>query len=152
MGVHLNLLGHELVHLLLTAVIAGFLYWRFRDWKLIIACFLLSIFIDVDHLFDYFAYFGPKINLSSFFDVTSYIEPANKIYVLLHGWEFVIPFWLIGRWVGKKFKVNGSEWAISLTYLGHLFWDNFSFSHHPFAYFFIYRLVNSFSLEKFNAP
>lgn len=139
-----------MVHFVLTAVIAGFLFWRFKDWRLVLIAFLVGIFIDVDHWFDYFAYFGLKLNFSNFFNVASYVIPASKIYVLLHGWEFAIPFWLIGRWLGKKFKIKGLEWAVTLSYLGHLLWDHFSFPHHPLAYSFIYRLVNSFSLESFN--
>lgn len=149
MGAHLNFLGHETIHLILTALIAGFLFWRFKDWRLVIVAFLVGIFIDIDHWFDYFAYFGLKINLSDFFNVASYVIPAGKIYVLLHGWEFVIPLWLIGRWLGEKFKIRGLEWAVGLSYLGHLLWDNFSFSHHPLAYSFIYRLLNNFSLASF---
>ena len=151
MGAHLSFFGHEIVHLVLTGVIAGFLFWRFKDWRLVIVAFLIGIFIDIDHWFDYFAYFSLRINLTDFFNVASYVIPAGKIYVPLHGWEFVIPFWLIGRWIGKKFKVKGLEWAILLAYLGHLFWDQFSFPHHPLAYSFIYRLLNNFSLESFNS-
>jgi len=150
MGAHLNFLGHEMVHFILTAVIAGFLFWRFKDWRLVLVAFVFGIFIDLDHWFDYFAYFGLKISLSNFFNVASYIKPFGKIYVFLHGWEFVIPFWLIGRWMGKKFKIKGLEWAVVLSYLGHLLWDNFSFPHHPLAYSFIYRLLNNFNLESFN--
>jgi len=150
MGAHLNFLGHEMVHFVLIAAIAGLLFWRFKDWRLVSIAFLIGIFIDLDHWLDYFAYFGLKINLSDFFNVASYIKPSGKIYVLFHGWEFVIPFWLIGRWIGRKFKIKGLEWAISLSYLGHLLWDNFSFPHHPLAYSFIYRLLNNFSLESFN--
>jgi len=150
MGAHLNFFGHEMVHLAVTAVIAGFLFWRFRDWRLVIVAFLVGIFIDLDHWFDYFAYFGLRINLSDFFNVTSYVEPAGKIYVLFHGWEFAIPLWLIGRWGGKRLKIKGLEWAVTLSYLGHLLWDNLSFPHHPLAYSFIYRLLNNFSLESFN--
>jgi len=150
MGAHLDFLGHEAIHLILTAVIARFLFWRFKDWRLVLVAFVFGIFIDLDHWFDYFAYFGLRINLTDFFSVTSYVIPSGKIYVLLHGWEFVIPLWLIGRWEGKRLKIKGLEWAVALSYLGHLLWDNFSFPHHPLAYSFIYRLLNNFSLLRFN--
>lgn len=145
-----NFWAHEMVHLILTGVIGGFFYWRYRDWRLILVTVLLGVFIDLDHFFDYFTYFGPTLNLTNFFNAGSYMEPAGKIYVPLHGWEFVIPLWLISKWGGKRFKIKGLEWAISLAYLGHLLWDHFSIHHHLFAYSFIYRLFNNFSLESFD--
>jgi len=68
----------------------------------------------------------------------------------LHGWEFIIIFWLTGKLIGRKIKMRGLEWAISFAYLGHLLWDNFSFVHHPLAYSFIFRLINNFSLKSFS--
>ena len=109
------------------------------------AAFLLGVFVDADHLFDYFAYFGWHFNLVDFFHAGNYMEEAEKVYVLLHGWEFIIPLWLIGRWLGKKAKIKGLEWAVVLAYLAHLLWDNLSFNHHPLAYSFVYRLLHHFS-------
>ncbi|MBU3956769.1 hypothetical protein KKI19_00610 [Patescibacteria group bacterium] len=150
MSAHLNFFGHEIIHLVLTALVAIFLFWRFRDFRLIFASFVFGIFIDVDHWFDYFSYFGLGVNLSNFFDVGSYMEPAGKIYVLLHGWEFVILSWLLGKGIGRKLKIDGLEWAISLSYLGHLLWDSFAVPAPFWAYSFIYRLLSNFSLEGFN--
>lgn len=150
MSIDKFLLVSELQHFLLTLAIALLLFWRYRDWRLIPVCFFFGFLIDVDHLFDYFAYYGLSFNLSRFFDVCSYIEPAGKIYVLLHGWEYVVLFWLIARWFGKRRNLRGLEWAVSLPYFGHLLIDNFSFSHHPLAYSLIFRLLNNFSLVSFN--
>lgn len=141
---------HELIHLLITVLISFFIWRRFRDFRLILVVFLFGIFIDIDHWFDYFAWFGSKINLSNFFNVTSYIHPSGKVYIPLHGWEFILPFWLMGKYLEKKFKIKGLEWSISISYLGHLLWDNFSFTHHPLAYSFLFRLINNFSLKSFN--
>ena len=141
---------HELVHLLLTTLVALFLWWRYRDLRLILAAFLIGIFIDIDHWFDYFVHFGLVINLKNFFNVASYIHQSGKVYIPLHGWEFIIIFWLIGRWLGKIFKIKGLEWAITLAYFGHLLWDQISVSPKPLGYFFIYRLINNFSLKSFS--
>jgi hypothetical protein len=134
----------------MTLGIALIIFWRFHDWRLILVCFLFGFFIDIDHWFDYLVHYGLDINLIRFFDTASYVKPSGKIYVPLHGWEYVFLFWLVGRWLGKKFKIKGFEWAVSLSYFGHLLLDDFSFSHHPLAYSFIYRLLNNFSLKSFN--
>ncbi len=147
----MNFLKDELIHLILALIIGVFFYLKRRDWRLILGALIFGFFVDVDHLFDYFLYFGLKFKLSDFLNVTTYMMSAEKIYVLFHGWEFVIPLWLGGKWLGKRFKIRDLEWVISFAYLGHLFWDNFGISAHPLAYSFIYRLLNGFSLESFDA-
>jgi len=142
-------LVHELIHLFITLLVGIFIWWRYKNWRLILVVFLFGFFIDVDHWFDYFAWFGLKINLRNFFNVSSYIHTAGKTYIPLHGWEWLPIFWLTGKLIGRKIKMRGLEWAILFSYLGHLLWDNFSFSHHPLAYSFIYRLVNNFNLKSF---
>jgi hypothetical protein len=143
-------LVHELIHLLISVLIASFFWWRYRDLRLFFVVLVIGIFIDVDHWFDYFAWFGLKINLRNFFNVASYIHPSGKVYIPLHGWEWLPIFWLTGKLIGRKIRMKGLEWAISLSFLGHLLWDNFSFIHSPFAYFFVYRWLNDFSLKSFN--
>lgn len=141
---------HELVHLLITTLIAFFIWRRFRDFRLILVVFLFGIFIDIDHWFDYFAWFGLKINLVNFFNVASYVHQSGKVYIPLHGWEWLPIFWLAGKLIGRKIKMRGLEWAMTLSYLGHLLWDNFSFTHHPLAYSVFFRLKNNFSLKSFS--
>lgn len=146
-----NFWSHEMVHFALVAVISGFFYWRYRDWRLILATVLFGIFIDLDHLFDYFAHFGPTFNLANFFNVSSYMGPAGKIYVPLHGWEFIFLLAILGKILERRFEIKGLMWAIVLVYGTHLLWDHFSINHHPLAYFFTYRFLNNFSLKSFDA-
>jgi len=145
-----GVLVHELIHLLISVLIASFFWWRYKDLRLFFVVLIIGIFIDIDHWFDYFAHFGLIINLKNFFNVASYIHPSGKVYIPLHGWEWVVVFWLLGKLLGKKLKIKGLEWAISFSYLGHLLWDNFSFTHHPLAYSFLFRLINNFSLKSFS--
>lgn len=140
----------ELQHFLVTLVIALFLYRRYRDWRLIFVSFAFGFFIDLDHWFDYLAYFGLNINLSNFFNPGSYMRPSGKIYVPLHGWEFIPVFGAVSKIFEKRLKIRGLMWAVVFPYTAHLFLDSFSFPHHPLGYSFFYRLLNNFSLESFN--
>lgn len=142
---------YEGQHIFITLAISLFLFWRYRNWRLIPICFLFGFFIDADHLVDYFSYSGLNFNLQNFFNTKSYMIPSGKIYVPLHGWEFAIVFWLISRWIGKKKKINGPEWAISLPFLAHLLIDNFTFVHHPLAYSLLFRLLNGFDIVAFHS-
>ena len=141
---------HELIHLFITILVGIFIWWRYKDWRLILVAFLIGIFIDVDHLFDYWAYFGLNFNPANFLNVASYVYGSQKVYVLLHGWEFLLIFGFVAKVFEKKLKIKGLMWAVVLSYLGHLLWDNFSFSHHPLAYSFLFRLINNFSLKSFS--
>ena len=141
---------YELIHILVTSLIALFLWWRFRNGWIVLVTFLVGIFIDIDHFFDYFSFFGFKLNIADFFNTITYIKPSGKVYVLLHGWEFLIVFGLVGYLLEKKTKIKGLKWSFFIPYLAHLICDNFSFQHHPLGYFFFYRLINNFSLEAFN--
>jgi hypothetical protein len=145
-----GILWHETVHILISLLVA-LLIWRvFMDKKTAILAFLVGILLDVDHLFDYFSWFGFQDNFKNFFNVASYIHPSGKVYVPLHGWEWLPFFWLTGKFFNKKIKTKGLEWAILFSVLVHLIWDNFSFIHHPWAYSFFFRLFNNFDLRSFN--
>ena len=135
----------ELIHFSLALGTGLVCYYKFDNPWLILVALLTGFFIDADHLFDYFAFSGLRFKLKHFLDVEYYMMPAGKVYIPLHGWEYVLVFWFLGQWIG----LPGLEWAMSLTYFIHLSWDNFSFRHHPLAYSFIYRLLNNFSLESF---
>lgn len=144
-----GLLFSESIHLLITSLVAGFLFWRWRDWRLVLVAYVVGILIDLDHWVDHAYCFGGDLDLVKFFGV-EYADKCQKIIIPLHGWECLFLLWPFGRWLGKDKKIKGLEWAVSLAYLGHLLWDHFSFSHHPLAYSFLYRLLNSFSSASFN--
>ncbi len=144
-----NFVIHETVHFLLVGLIAGFFYWRYRDWRLIFAAVLIGLFIDLDHLFDFFAYYGSTFELSDFF-FSGYMAASGKIYVPLHGWEDLFILGLLGFLLEKRLKIKGLTAVILLAYGSHLLWDHLCFAQHPWVYFFSYRFFNSFSIESFH--
>lgn len=141
----MRLIEHEFIHLFLSLAV-GFALWAvYKDKRLIIVSLISGVLIDVDHWIDYFLYFGFNFNLKNFLDVSNYMVPAKKIYVLLHGWEYLpILFWVGSRW-GRKIKLNGLPWAIVLPYGLHLIVDNLNVWRSPLVYSFLYRLFNSFN-------
>ncbi len=145
-----GLFYHEIPHFILTVIIAGAFYWKFRDWRLVLTCFLMGILIDVDHLFDFWAYSGVGSNIFKMFSY-DYFRQSQKVYVLLHGWEFLPFWWLIGRYLNQRLKIKGLEWALTIAYFGHLLVDQFSgYTSNLFAYSLIYRILIKFDLGKFN--
>lgn len=139
-----GLLFHELIHFFSTAIIAGFLYWKFGDLKLIVIAFAVAFMIDLDHLFDYW-YFAGNLNFRSYLSGIDYFAGSQKVFVFLHSWELA-GFLGIWAWIKKR----PTALAISLAILGHLLVDQLSYTSNPLAYFLIFRAVNNFSLVWFN--
>jgi len=145
-----GILIHEAVHLLLSLLVAFFIWRAFKDKKAALIAFLVGIFLDIDHWFDYFAWFGLKINLRDFFNVASYIHPSGKVFIPFHAWEWLIPLFFVGKLLGRKLKIRNLEWVIVSAFTLHLIWDQISVSPHPLGYFFFYRLTHGFDLEVFD--
>ncbi|MFQ5952711.1 MAG: hypothetical protein ACE5JK_04825 [Candidatus Omnitrophota bacterium] len=127
-------------HFVLTLALAWFFY-RFTgrwDWSLLVV--LGGVFIDLDHLIDYFLYFGWKFNLKDFFS-HKYLA-SGRVYVIFHSWELVAIMW--------AFSFIFS-WAIPIAsgMTLHLLID-FFFSHRsrPLFLFLFFRWYNRFKLDK----
>ncbi|MCJ7793094.1 MAG: hypothetical protein MUP45_03895 [Candidatus Marinimicrobia bacterium] len=140
---------HEAVHFALVGLISGFFYWRYRDWRLVITIIFFGLFLDVDHLFDFFAYYGKAANISNFF-LGGYIDASGKIFVPLHSWEFLFWLSLLALGLEKKLQIKGLMAVVVLTYGTHLLWDQLCYGQHLFAYFLAYRFLNNFSIESFH--
>ena len=107
---------------------------------------LISIFIDLDHFIDYFLYVDfSRFNLAEFLAV-DYVLEVNKIYVLFHGWEFVLLFLLLAN-IFKKYQPI--LLTIGLAVFGHLLVDQFTNGAVFFSYSLIYRFINDFSYNAF---
>jgi len=139
-------------HLLVTSIIAVCLWWKYHDLRLVMISYLTGILIDVDHFFDFFYYsltaVQGKLNLMDFFNPDVYVKATSKVFVLFHGWEYLL---ILGLFARKFFKrIPGIFWALILPYFCHLIIDQSPFVRAPLAYFFINRLIHNFSLTAFN--
>lgn len=131
------------LHLLISWLLAYLIYWQFHSLKLSALCLLSGIFIDLDHLMDYFIHFGMRFRWSEFFRL-EYLK-SGKAYVFLHSWEILIGFSLLAA----DYKMTLPIVAISLGFIGHLLVDHFR-EIEPFSYFLTYRIIHNFKLEKFH--
>lgn len=135
----MSLILHELIHFFVALAIAGFIYLKWRNWKLVVWVFAVGIFLDIDHLIDCYLTNG-DFNVFE----NSYFATSQKAYVLLHSWELLIPWWI---WIiySKKYSLG---WTISLAFVGHLLIDQFSYSSQPLTYFLTYRILHGFDLSE----
>lgn len=135
-------LGHILVYLALVCVVL--LKAKKLRVLYVVFGFLVTMFMDIDHLFDYFMYKGITIDYIDFFQ-TDYFSLSGKTFVLFHAWEYVIALSIIYLFI------KGNRFAPFLVFaaLGigiHLAYDTLFYGFNPLGYSIIYRILSGFSL------
>ncbi|MGB2662017.1 MAG: hypothetical protein WBD04_06505 [Candidatus Omnitrophota bacterium] len=127
------------LHAVFTLLLAWFFYRLTGGWLWPALAVLGGIFIDVDHLIDYFLYYGYRFNLKDF--IAYNYMASGKIYIVFHSIELITVIWI--------FSLVFS-WAIPLAsgMTLHILIDAF-FSHRttPLFLFLIYRWRKGFSAE-----
>ena len=119
----------------------------FNSWAAGIASFMTGVFIDVDHLLDYFIECGINLDVKRFFEVYEK-DRYKRAILILHSHELVV-----GLWIAILFMDLGVVWkgaAIGLTQ--HILFDqflNFQTKAHKLRYSFLYRLKKGFDRKVF---
>lgn len=75
-------------HLTLSIIISTVVYTIFKSWGLSIASLITGIFIDFDHIIDFFIEHGLRFHMKEFLPFF-YYEKHRKITLLFHGWEWL---------------------------------------------------------------
>ncbi len=127
-------------HFTATLLIAALFLIYSKDPKVILYCFLGGVLVDLDHLIDYFLYFGFNFNLKYFFEGRFLL--SRRIYLFLHGWELVLVLVLLS-FLNKSLGL----WTFTVSLGVHIFIDNIQRDNKLF-YLFSYRLYHKFNAEK----
>lgn len=149
----MSLAAHLFLHVL-TALIVGYVVWRF--WRLPLlsfgAAFFGAVLIDLDHLIDYFLAFGFHFDIFSFIHGGQFAE-NDRIYVLFHGWEYVILL-LVAAWLVKSTaKLRVAFLALALGILFHLLIDvNVNDGMTVKSYSVVYRAAERYEMGKIVTP
>lgn len=149
MGLTLHLFLH-----VLTALLAGFISWLLFGDPLasFVGGILGGVLIDLDHLIDYFLAFKWQWKLAYFLKGYQFLK-SDKVYVLFHGWEYVVFLGLVVLIVDMNAGVRVGLFALGLGALFHLIVDTFVNHGMTFrGYSFFYRLQRGFDVEKIVTP
>lgn len=129
-------------HVVISISVFTVLYLVFRSHLLAFAAFLFGIFIDLDHLPDYFREHGFNLDVKRFvYFGTDY--RYEKATIFLHSWEL----FLIYSVIVFISPVNEILFGVFIGYSIHLIFDQFGNLSRPLSYFFIYRWKNNFTRE-----
>lgn len=107
----------------------------------LIASLIGGVFIDLDHLIDYFLAFGFKYNLSYFLSGYQFLK-SNKSYILFHSYELVF-FLILLAFILHLYILA----VVGLSILFHLITDLFINKLTIKFYFLFYRLKKNFNLK-----
>lgn len=157
----MSLFFHELTHIILSLLI-GFTIWKkiHKHFSVFIVALLGGVFIDLDHLFDYFLAFGTKFNLTYFTSGYQFLK-SDKIYIPLHSWEIVIICFLLFLFFSyfKNFMnftnlitLKTLLLVFSLSLFLHLSFDTISNELPISSYSFIKRYNANFELKALTYP
>ncbi len=157
----MNLFYHELIHVVLSLLIA-FSIWKLFPLKskiyhlgsVIAASLLGGFFIDIDHLFDYILAFGIRFRLDYFFKGYQFLK-SDKVFLPLHSWELVIFLLILSFILSKiyhlrsKIKLPALLLAFSLSLFFHLVVDMTVDNVTANGYSLVYRATHAFDLKYF---
>ena len=149
----MSLVLHLFFHVL-SAFFAGYIVWRFYRNPILAfgSAFFGAVLIDLDHLIDYFFAFGFHFNLTRFIHGEQFAQ-NDKIYVLFHGWEYVILLLGVVWLIKSNIKLKVATLALSLGAFFHLLIDvNVNGGMTMKSYSVLYRATHHYEMEKVVTP
>jgi len=125
-------------HIAASSILAVAFYYLTNSVSASFLCFFSGFCIDIDHLLDFWLY-KKRIAFSEEVFQDFYIK-WDKVPVLLHSVELLIPLWSLGyAFTPVSFVV-----AVSAGFVLHIILDLFTNETKPLGYFLSYRLVKGF--------
>jgi hypothetical protein len=129
-------------HVISSVIVSALVWWWLRSSAAALACFLTGVFIDLDHVVDFFYNFPRHLKFQRFFKVFEF-EVLENVFVFLHSWEFALV------WLALLLCVPDVRQPVVLGlfigFVTHLGLDNLFNRHSRWAYFLLYRLRHGFA-------
>ena len=136
---------HLSIHFLVAIIVGCItgLYFKKLPYALI-AALIGGFFIDIDHVIEYYIYYGPHFNLSYFLDGRQFLM-SDKIYLIFHAWEYAPILFLIAWLLRKRKALAIFIFTLALAGTVHLVSDVL-INHYPLKFYSIsYRTNQNFS-------
>lgn len=134
-----GLIAHEILHGLVALPFMVIVWNKTKSYLCVLIVVLTAYFLDLDHLIDYFIFYGFQFSLSGFLS-SKYFGLSNRAYVFFHAWEWFFILSLVSLKSGWKSYFT----AFSLGLLSHLILDAINVKSFVF-YSIIYRASHYFT-------
>lgn len=135
-----GLFWHEIAHALFAFPLCLILWKKTKRLSLALIPLIFAYFLDMDHLFDYWVYYGFVFNLPDFFRM-EYFNGPGRAFIPFHAFEWVIIMLLFSIRKGWNSKFT----AVNLGVFAHLLLDAISVYDLLF-YFISYRFLFGFRI------
>ena len=132
-------------HIIISAASSAALYTVLRSKAVAVGCFLTGVFIDIDHLLDYFMTYRKFSSLGIMYRRLSE-NRLHAFYLILHSYEFIFLLWVyVLRW-------NPNAWLIGIAWgaTTHLICDQIAMSKisNSGVYLLSYRVIHNFKIQR----
>ncbi len=147
---NLSLPLHLSIHIFFS-LLAGFIVWRIWKKPFVAAIFgvIGGFLVDFDHFIDYYLAFGLNWNFRYFRDGYQFLK-SGKVYIVFHGWEYVIILILLVFLFKNKYaKIIFLSLALGLFF--HLVTDVIVDEMPVKSYSIIYRINHDFNIRYINS-
>lgn len=130
-------------HILASSTLAIVFYYFTHSAAGAATAFLSGVFIDLDHLFDFWITKpAHPFSIKEFMHPCEYMRQNRKVYVFLHNYELVILLWIL-TW---HFNWHPIIFGLAAGATLHLILDDIGNELITFSYFFIYRAAKKFAV------
>jgi len=128
-----------LAHAVTSGIISALVWMYFRSAGCAIASFICGVFIDLDHLVDYYSSHKFTLDPKIVYDACSRVT-MRRLYLLFHSYELLIALWaciLI-------FSLSDIWKAAAIGFTQHMIFDQIMNPISGYGYFFVYRALHKF--------
>lgn len=129
-------------HVIASVIVSALVWWWLRSSAAALACLLMGVCIDLDHIFDFLYNHRGHFRFQRFFAAFEF-EILENIFVFLHSWEFAL-IWLALLLCVPDVR-QPVAWGLFIGFVTHLGLDNLFNRHSRWAYFLLYRLQHGFA-------
>lgn len=143
---------HLFIHFSLAVLVGYYFGRRFkRLWLGIILGILGGFLIDLDHVLEYFFFYGPHFNFTYFIQSRQFLL-SDKIRLFFHAWEY-FPLLLLIAWLGRRKQILKMVF-LTLAFAGlvHLITDVIINGYSLPYYSIAYRAQHHFSAPELLSP
>ena len=137
-------------HVVISFPVAALVYFFTKSLSAGFICFFVGAFLDVDHFLDYLLHFGWRgFSCEKCYQSFSRIRMQQennylkRVYLFLHSNEIAILLWLFAF-----YRQSIYLFAAAAGYTIHLLLDYIGNPIYPYTYFFIWRYLNKFQIDK----
>ncbi len=125
-------------HIPISAIVTAGVYFISRSKEIALSCFLSGIFIDLDHIFDYFYCAGIKLDIKDFFYQCN-SHQIKKYIFFLHSYELMFLFAILIYFFPSEILLG-----IFIGFTTHILADALYNPKHFIRYSLIYRAKHNF--------